>query len=139
MTSRIDRENLIEAFREKFPELEPRYQEELEFWNGERAPSNYDFVGFVFKPQFTREVEGGVVTSFLTRSAELFEKVCDTSDHAALNVIWVKIFEWLLPKPDRLRLLWPVFGAKTKASVKDAACRWGYSLDFVEPSPRAVN
>ena len=72
MTSRIDKENLIEAF-----------------WNGERAPSNCDFVGFVFKPQFTRELEGGVVTSFLSRSAELFEKVCDI----------------IASKPDMLRLL----------------------------------
>jgi hypothetical protein len=139
MTSRIDRRNLIEAFREGFPELESKYQEELEFWSGERAPSNYDFVGFIFKPQLKRELESGVITDFLSRSAEFIERVCDTNDQEAVNVIWIKVFEWLLPRPGELRLLWPVLGEKTKANIKDAACRWGYTLDSEEQSPHAVN
>lgn len=139
MTSRIDSRNLIEAFRQGFPELEPKYQEELEFWGGERAPSIYDFVGFVFKPRFRRELESGVISEFLCRSAEFIECVCDTNDQEAVNVIWIKIFEWLLPRVVELRLLWPVLGEKTKANIKDAACLWGYPLDFLEQGPRVVN
>jgi hypothetical protein len=139
MTSRIDERNLIEAFREKFPELETRYEAELEFWGGERAPSNYAFVGFVFKPELKRALERGVITDFVKRSAELFECVCDSGDREAVNVIWVKIFEWLLPRPGELKLLWPVLGDKTRANIKDAATRWGYSLDSLEQHPPATN
>lgn len=135
MTNEIHERNLIEAFREEFPELKARYEAELEFWSGERAPSNYDFVGFVFKPEFKQALEGGAITDFVKRSAEFIERVCDTGDREAVNVIWIKVFEWLLPRPDKLKLLWPVLGEKTRANIRDAASRWGYSLDCVERPP----
>ncbi len=40
----IHQQNLIEAFRRDFPELEDRFQAERDFWDEEREPSNYDFV-----------------------------------------------------------------------------------------------
>jgi hypothetical protein len=134
MKDGVNERNLIEALRRAFPELEARYETEVGFWNGERTPSNYDFVGFVFKPEFRQELEKGTVTDFLSRSAEFIERVCETGDPEAINVIWIKIFEWLLPRPEKLKLLWPVLGEKTKAEIEDAASRWNYPLAYLRDS-----
>jgi len=112
-----------------FPELKSWRETGLD--SGD-PPSNYAFVGFVFKPQFKQELEKGALTDFLARSAEFIEQVCRSGDAEAVNVIWIKIFEWLLPRPTELRILWPALGEKTKLHIKDAASRWAYSLDKLE-------
>ena len=139
MIEPIYERNLVDELRRTFPELESRYEEEVGFWNGERTPSNYDVVGFVFKPRFRQEIETRTITDFLKRSAEFIERVCETGDPEAINVVWIKIFEWLLPRPDALKLLWPVLGEQTKASIRDAASRWGYSLDYPELDLPTIN
>ncbi len=124
MTTSVNERNLIEELRKSFPELEAAYIAEEEKWHGEKVPSNYDVLGFVFKPRFKVEVEMGAVTDFLMRSAAFFERVAKSGDIEAINVVWIKIFEWLLTRPDGLKLLWPILGETTKALIKDAATRW---------------
>lgn len=132
MSIPVTEHNLIEQFRLAFPELEAQYEARVQGWHGEGTPSNYEFVGFVFKPQFKRELQSRMVTGFLRRSAEFIERVCETGDPEAINVIWIKIFEWLLPRRNELKLLWPELGHKTKEKIKEAALRWGYSLAYLK-------
>jgi hypothetical protein len=124
MTDVINEGNLVKELRKSFPELEAAYAAEQEKWHGEKVPSNYDVIGFVFKPRFKAEVEKRAITDFLTRSAAFLEGVSKSGDVGAINVIWIKIFEWLLTRPDDLKLLWPILGGNTKALIKDAAARW---------------
>lgn len=126
MIERPDEQDFIEALLRVFPELEDSYREELTAY-GDEFPGAYTVVGFVFRPRFRAELESGKVTDFLQRSARFFEDVCRFGDLEAINVIWVKLFEWLLVHPSELRLLWPEFGPWTKAELRDAATRWNCS------------
>ena len=120
--SKIDAHNLVEHLRVAFPELEDRYQEVMSEWEGER--SNYIVVGDVLQPRFLQEVAGGKITDFLKRSALFIERVCEDGDLEAINVIWVRLFEWLIFRPKELKLVWPILGPLTKANLRDAAHRW---------------
>jgi hypothetical protein len=113
MMNLVNDKNLIPELIQTFPELEARYKEEV-LACGEEQPSNYSVVGFVLKPRFKAELEAGVITDFLQRSAQFIERVCKSDDPEAINVIWIKLFEWLLVRPVDLRLLWPEFGPATK-------------------------
>jgi hypothetical protein len=133
LSAPINRGNLVEQLLIAFPELQAAYEREASKWSPPEIPTNYSVVGFVFKPRFREEVESGFITDFLIRSGDFFERVSRTGDSEAVNVIWIKIFEWLLPRSDSLRLLWPILGAMTTAAIEDAAGRWGYSLKGVRP------
>jgi hypothetical protein len=124
MTDTINEQNLIEELRKSFPELEAAYAVEVDKWHGEKIPSNYDVLGFVYKPRLKAELEKRAITDFLARSAAFIERICESGDVGAINVVWIKIFEWLLTQPDSLKLLWPMLGASTKGLIKDAAARW---------------
>ena len=121
---RINEKNLIEKLREAFPELEHRYRERVDDYKGERVPSNYTVVGFVLQPQLEEEVAKGERSDFLRRAALFIERVCSSGDPEAINVIWIKIFEWLIFRPKELRVMWPILGPATKENIKDAASRW---------------
>jgi hypothetical protein len=123
MSVQITERNLTAELIKAFPELEARYQEEVTA-SGDDQPSNYAVVGFVFKPRFKTELATGSVTEFLRRSARFIEGVCESGNAEAINVIWVKLFEWLLAHPMELQLLWPELGSATRAAIRDAAGRW---------------
>jgi len=123
MTAHVNEHNLAEELMRAFPELEDRYREEVVDCEGQR-PSNYAVVGFVFKPRLKAELETGAITDFLKRASQFIEQVCVSGDPEAVNVIWIKLFEWLLVHPPELRLLWPLLGPSTKAAIRDAATRW---------------
>src|SRR5437879_2354366 len=95
----INEKNLIEQLRLTLPELEPSFQERLATYKGEGYPSNYEVVGMCFKPKFKEELSKGEISEFLQRAAFFIERVCKSGNPEAVNVIWVKIFEWLLPRP----------------------------------------
>ena len=120
--TKIDAQNLVEHLRVTFPELEDLYQEEMSTWEGER--SNYIVIGSVLQPRFMSEASGGTITAFLQRSAAFMERVCEDGDLEAINVIWVRLFEWLIFRPTELTLMWPILGPLTKANIRDAAHRW---------------
>lgn len=124
MTVQVSERNLIEQLRAAFPDLEEAYQERVRRAPGE-LPSNYEVVGFVLKPKLKQELAAGTITDFVRRSAAFFERVCTSGDIEALNVIWVKIFEWLINEPQMLKLAWPALGKHTRATIKDAGRRWG--------------
>ena len=124
MEEQINEQNLIEQLRAAFPELEGSYEERVIFWGREQSPSNYDVLGFVFRPKLIQEIEKGEVTDFLRRSATFMERVCTSGDAEAINVVWIKVFEWLIFRRKELNLLWPVLGPVTKATIRDAARRW---------------
>jgi hypothetical protein len=119
----IDEHNFIEQLREAFPEIEERYQKELQAWKGE-TPGNYNILGTVFKPYIKEELAKGELTDFLQRLARFMERVCTSGDVEVINVIWLKLFKLLLAEPENLKLLWPVLGPSTKANIEDAARRW---------------
>jgi len=52
------------------------------------------------------------------------ERVCASGDAEAINVVWIKVFEWLIFRCKELGLVWPVLGPLTKATIRDAARRW---------------
>jgi hypothetical protein len=124
MEEQINEQNLIEQLRAAFPELEGSYDERVAFWGREQSPSNYDVLGFVFRPRLIEEIEKGEVTDFLRRSAAFMERVCTSGNVEAVNVVWTKVFEWLIFRRKELELCWPLFGPATKAAIKDAARRW---------------
>lgn len=124
MTEEINEKNLVEQLRANFPELENSFKERAATYEGEKYPSNYEVVGFIFKPELKKELSKGELTGFLRRAASFIERVCKSGDTEAINVIWIKIFEWLLFRPKDLDLLWPEFGDATKECIKDAAQRW---------------
>jgi len=124
MTEKINEKNLIEQLRLAFPEIEVSYQSRLGAYDGKRLPSNYEVVGFVFKPKLEDELSKGELTEFLRRASVFIERVCDSGDAEAINVVWIKVFEWLIFRPKELDLLWPTLGAMTKENIKDAARRW---------------
>lgn len=119
----ISQRNLIEQFRIAFPEIEERYQKELQA-SGNEPLGNYNMVGFVFKPYLNKELAKGELTDFLQRLAKFMERVCTSGDIEAINVIWLKLFKLLLAQPKTLKLLWPVLGPATRANIEDAARRW---------------
>ena len=88
-------------------------------WEGDR--SNYIIVGNVLQPRFVQQVEEGRITEFLTRFAAFVERVCADGDDEAINVVWVRIFEWLIFHPIELKFVWPMLGRLTKLNIKDAA------------------
>ena len=118
----INSRNLIEYIRVLFPELEDEYEKAMSEWEGSR--SNYIIVGDVLQPYFVKQVEEGQTTDFLTRFAAFVERVCADGDQEALNVLWVRIFEWLIFHPKELKFIWPILGPLTKLNIKDAAGRW---------------
>jgi hypothetical protein len=124
MTEAINKENLVEQLRLAFPELEDGFQERLAAYGGGGPPSSYEVVGMVLKPRLREELSKGEVTEFLRRAALFFERVCSSRDTEAINIIWIKVFEWLLSQPNELALLWPALGSATKENIKDAAQRW---------------
>ena|ERR1035441_4195072 len=119
----INEHNLIEQLRATFPEMEQRYQKELQSLAGE-PPGIYNIVGFVFKPYLVEELAKGEMNDFLHRAADFMERVCTSGDIEAINVIWLKLFKLLLAQPQSLKLLWPFLGPATKANLEDAARRW---------------
>ncbi len=138
---KIDSNNLIAQIRALFPELEDSYQRELEEWKGDEGfPTNYLVVGDVLQPHFMREIEQGKITAFLQRCAAFMESVCLTGDVEAINVIWVRLFEWLIFRRKELEFIWPLLGPVTKANIRDAAHRWsdaGRSLGRTTGFPEA--
>ncbi len=124
---RIDASNLIAELRRVFPELEESYQRLLQKWGVKNVRSNYAFVGDILQPRFEHDVLSGEATDFLRRCASFMERVCRDGDVEAINVIWVRIFEWLIFRPRELNLLWPLLGPATRENIKDAARRWSYA------------
>src|SRR5437868_2315048 len=124
MMQKITEKNLIEQLRLAFPDLEDSLQRRLDASKREGLASNYEVVGFVFKPKLQEELSKGKQTEFLRRAALFIEQVCHSGDLEAINVVWIKVFEWLLSRPKDLDLLWPLLGAATKENIKDAAQRW---------------
>jgi len=124
----INAQNLVEHLRVLFPELEGSYQKVMSEWEGER--SNYIIIGNVLQPHFVNEVSKGKISEFLGRCAAFVERVCKDGDTEAINVIWVRIFEWLIFRPQELKLLWPILGPETKANIRDAAHRWSEAARY---------
>ena len=130
MTEEINDKNLIEQLRLTFPELEGQFQQRLSMHEGESYPSNYEGVGFVFQPKLNEELSKGEISEFVRRAAFFMERVCKSEDPEAINVIWIKILEWLLTRRKELELLWPVLGEATKRNIKDAAQRWSEAAGY---------
>jgi|SRR5579872_640150 len=127
MEDSINRENLIGRMREFLPEIEDLYQQsvnDLKRGSAPATPTNYEVVGFALRPCLQEEVSKGKITDFLRRFASFCERVCTSGDIEAINVIWVKIFEWLMFHPNELRLLWPILGPLSRSNIRDAAHRW---------------
>jgi hypothetical protein len=128
--SSINADNLIEELRVALPELEEAYQQELRKWKGkEYLATNYIIVGSVLQPYFQRAI-AVVETDSLRRCAVFMERVCRDGDTEAINVIWVRVFEWLIFRPQELKLVWPFLGPATRENIKDAAQRWSSAKRF---------
>jgi hypothetical protein len=126
MTSfQINRSNLVDQLRIAFPELERGYEDQLQEYKGKGEPSSYEVVGYLLQPRLKEALEKSEEGEFLVRAARFLERVCTSGDLEALNVVWIEIFEWLMQRPDDLRVLWPFLGNSTRSAVKDAAERWG--------------
>jgi len=125
----VTEQNLVEQLRATLPELEEPYQQRLKQADGEIL-SNYEVAACIFKPKLKQELERGTISDFTERSAIFLERVCESKDVEALNVIWVKIFEWLIREPEKLKLLWPILGKHTKTAIRDAAKRWKFTSNL---------
>ena len=64
----------MEHIRTSFPELEKSYRAEEDWWNDKSATGNYSIVGFVFKPKFKEELQGGTWTDFCDVPPSLWRK-----------------------------------------------------------------
>lgn len=140
MENQITEDNLIREMLAAFPELEPLYQETIEGWTEADFPGRYTIIGGTFAAEIRREVTAGVMTEFLRRSAVFMERVSVSGDDEAINIIWIKIFEWLMYRPKELQLFWPILGPATKAHIRDAAHRWteaGKHFGSVDGLPEA--
>lgn len=124
MENQITEDNLIREMLAAFPELEPLYRETIEEWGKADFPGRYTIIGQTFAAEIRRELTAGVMTDFLRRSAVFMERVSVSGDGEAINIIWIKIFEWLMNRPKELQLFWPILGPATKAHIRDAAHRW---------------
>jgi hypothetical protein len=85
---------------------------------------NYNAIGFVFMPRLEQVLASHTPTDFLRRAGAFIERACDSGDIEAVNVMYVEIFESLLPYREKLRLLWPHLGEKANAAIRDSASRW---------------
>lgn len=119
----ITEQNLVEQLLLAFPEVEDRYQQEMDSWEG-KSPGNYNVFSFVFKPFLKTELAKQENEEFLRRFCSFMERVCTSGDSEAINVIWLKIFKLLLADPAIVKRLWPLFGVSTKSNIEDAASRW---------------
>lgn len=103
------------------PELEGPYLEEAKSPAG--LPSNYWVFGLILKPAIAAQIPNGP-TDFLRRSCSFFEQVCSSTDHEAINVLWIEVFEWLAhSKSGELKSLWPILGRSTKEVIREVARR----------------
>jgi hypothetical protein len=135
---KITEQNLIGQFLLAFPEVECSYQKEVESWEGE-LPGNYNVFAFVFKPFLKDELAKAGNEDFLRRFCSFMERACLSEDSEAVNVIWLKVFKFLLSDSVTLKRLWPLLGPATKSNIEDAAARWGKIGSLPVPArPKAV-
>jgi hypothetical protein len=119
----ITEDNLIHEMLAAFPELQDAYQQIVERM-GSDPPGRYTIVGETLAASVRRELAAGEITEFLRRSAVFMERVSVSGDDEAINIIWIKIFEWLIYRPKELKVIWSILGPATKAHIWDAAHRW---------------
>jgi hypothetical protein len=128
----LTRDNLIEEILHSLPELEKRYIDEVKAKVG--VPGNYQFVFNVLRPALEERIATGDTNEFLERFSTFVERACVAEDREPINVIWVEIFEWIIRKPPELKFLWPAWGPRTKATIKDAARRSGVTKNLPQES-----
>lgn len=129
----ISMKNLVEEMLVVLPELDPAMSGEREFWGTcPQQPSAYQVFGFVLKPHLKSELLSQGLTPFVSNFLSFSERVCNSDDEEAINVLWIKIFEWLIHDPDALRKVWPVMGNKTRETIRDAAARWEVHTNIPE-------
>jgi hypothetical protein len=139
MDSPITEDNLIDEMMAALPELKDAYQQIVEEWGGD-VPGKYTIVRDTLAASVRRELSGGEITEFLRRSAVFMERVSISGDDEAINIIWIKIFEWLIYRPKEMKLIWSILGPATKGHIRDAAHRWteaGKHFGSVDGLPEA--
>src|SRR4051794_21443536 len=118
MDSPITEDNLIPEMLAAFPELQKAYRQLIEKM-GSDVPGQYTIVGQTLAAAVQRQLKTQEMNEFLHRSAAFMERVSVSSDEEALNIIWIRIFEWLIFRPKELRLIWPILGPATKDHIRD--------------------
>jgi hypothetical protein len=114
--------NLVGKLLTAFPELERQYVEEVKSYYG--LPGNYWVFAVILKPVLTEQIAREDAADFVRRIAQFVEQVCISGDNAAVNVLWIEIFEWLVhSQAGELKFLWPILGPSTKAVIKEVALR----------------
>lgn len=130
MMIQINRENLEEQVCNALPELEPNYQKAVRTTGDGKKLGNYLVFGLVLKPLLKEQLAKGHRTEFLQRVADFLEAVCISGDPEAINVVWLEVFQWVLPDVEQLTCLWMVLGDTTKKQIRDAALRWGFTKNL---------
>ncbi len=114
--------NLVGKLLLALPEFEKQYMEELKEYYG--LPGHYWVFAVILKPALIKQIAKGETTDFVRRCSTLIEQVCSGKDREAMNVLWIEIFEWLVPsQAGELKFLWPTLGPSARAEITEVATR----------------
>jgi hypothetical protein len=114
--------DLVRLGLERFPELVPRHARLFNEWAPD-VPGSYTIFMEIFRPHLAEAINDAD-TALLMRYGTFFEDVFESQDTEAENVIWLKIFKWLLADHSRVSAFQGYMGKNTKTALKNAARKW---------------
>ena len=99
MSDEINQGNLVEHVRDTFPEMEESIRKTKLLYGGDK-PGNYLVFGTVLRPYFEEELAKRQITDFLIRLATFMERVCESGDAEAINVVGIEILSISITHPN---------------------------------------
>jgi hypothetical protein len=121
--TRLDFDDLSMRLLQEFPELRPRYEEELNWWGSEK-PGQHIVYGDIFTPFLVALLESGKDRHGIERAFALIEALLNSDDVRVQEVAVVTILEYLQGKQDLLKLAEPFLGPLASTAVCDLEQFW---------------
>lgn len=116
-------DNLSEALIEEFPELQEKYEQELEWWGPEK-PGQHVVYGDIFTPYLVGLLEADRDRARLERAFALLEDLIANSEVKVQEVAVVTVLEYLQGKPNLLSRAEPYVGPLASTAIRDLEGFW---------------
>jgi len=120
---KLSYDELSKTLVEAFPEIQERYEKELDWWGSEK-PGQHIVYGDIFTPYLVELLEADRDTERLQRAFELLEELIANNDVRVQEVAVVTVLEYLQGKPSLLSRAEPYMGPLASAAVRDLDEFW---------------